>query len=71
MRLTIHARVEISAIMLLLLASCNSSGSQFSDKERDEIEDLAGDAAYDTVLEHKKVTELEGRIAEIESRLNM
>lgn len=71
MRLTLHARVEISAVMLLLLTSCNSSGNQFSDKERDEIEDLAGDVAYDTVLEHEKVTELEGRVAEIESRLSM
>lgn len=71
MRLTIHAKIEVSAVMLLLLASCNSSGNQFSDKERDEIEDLAGDIAYDTVLEHEKVTNLESRVSEIESRLNM
>lgn len=67
MRLTLHARVEISAVMLLLLASCNSSGNQFSDKERDEIEDLAFDAATDAIAD----SNLEGRISEIEQRLNM
>ena len=67
MRLTLHARVEISAVMLLLLASCNSNGNQFSDKERDEIEDLAFDAATDAIAD----SNLEGRISEIEQRLNM
>lgn len=67
MRLTLHARVEISAVMLLLLTSCNSSGNQFSDKERDEIEDLAFDAATDAIAD----SNLEDRISEIEQRLNM
>ena len=67
MRLTLHARVEISAVMLLLLASCNSNGNQFSDRERDEIEDLAFDAATDAIAD----SNLEGRISEIEQRLNM
>ena len=71
MRLTIHARIEIGAVLLLLLASCSSSGNQFSDKERDEIGDLAGDVAFNTVLEHETITDLEGRVSEIESRLNM
>ena len=71
MRFTIHAKIEVSAIMLLLLASCNSNGNQFSDKERDEIEDLAGGIAYDTVIYHEKVTDLESRVSRVERRLDM
>lgn len=67
MRLTKHAKVEISAAMLFLLASCNSNGNKFSDEERDEIADLAYDAAVDAVGD----ANLESRISEIESRLNM
>lgn len=67
MRLTKHAKVEISAAMLFLLASCNSDGNKFSDEERDEIADLAYDAAVDAVGD----SNLENRISEIESRLNM
>lgn len=67
MRLTKHAKVEISAAMLFLLASCNSDGNKFSDTERDEIADLAYDAAVDAVGD----SNLESRISEIESRLNM
>ena len=66
MRLTKHAKVEISAAMLLLLASCNNDGNKFSDKERDEIADLAYDAAVDAVGD----SNLENRIYEIEKRLN-
>lgn len=71
MRLTLHARVEISAVMLLLLASCNSNGSQFSDKEREEIEDIALDSAVDAIVEDETIADLESRVAEIEDRLNM
>ena len=67
MRLTKQAKVEISAAMLFLLASCNSNGNKFSDEERDEIADLAYDAAVDAVGD----ANLESRISEIESRLNM
>jgi hypothetical protein len=67
MRLTKHAKVEISAAMLFLLASCNGGGNKFSDTERDEIADLAYDAAVDAVGD----SNLENRIYEIERRLNM
>lgn len=53
----LHARTEIGVAMLLLLSSC-SNGNQFNDKERDEIGDLAGDVAYDIVLEHDTITDL-------------
>jgi hypothetical protein len=78
MRLTKHAKVEISAAMLFLLASCNSDGNKFSDDERDEIADLAYDAAVDALADsnlESRISEadsdLENRISEIESRLNM
>lgn len=72
MKLNMHARVEIAAILLIAHTSCsNKFQYQFNDKERDEIEDVAGDIAYDTVLEHEKIKEIESRLAEIEARLNM
>ncbi|MFN5824987.1 MAG: hypothetical protein ACK44T_13305 [Sphingomonadales bacterium] len=67
MPLTKHAKVEISVAMLFLLASCNSNPNKFSDNERDEIADIAYDAAVDALGE----SNLESRISEIESRLNM
>jgi hypothetical protein len=67
MRLTKHAKVEICAALLVLLASCSSDGNKFSDRERDEISDLAYDAAVDALGD----SNLESRISEIESRLNM
>jgi polyhydroxyalkanoate synthesis regulator phasin len=72
MKLNMHARIEIAAILLIALTSCsNKFQYQFNDKERDEIEDLAGDVAYDVVLEHENVKALERRVAEIEAKLNM
>lgn len=61
-----HSRSELALVALLLLGSCGN-GNQFNDKERDEIEDLAGDVAYDTVLEHEKIEEMESRLEELES----
>lgn len=68
MKLSTHSRVELALGALLLLGSCGN-GNQFNDKERDEIEDLAGDIAFDTVLEHEKITELESRIEELERKV--
>lgn len=65
MKISTHIRVELALVSLLLLGSCGN-GNQFNDKERDEIEDLAGDTAYDTVLEHEKIQELESRLEELE-----
>lgn len=66
MRLNLHARTEIALVAALLLTSC-----QLDDEQRDEVADIADDVAYDTVLEHDRINELENRIEEIESRLNM
>lgn len=70
---SLHARTEIVLAVALLLGSCSSGGYeyQFSDAERDEIADVAGDVAYDTVLEHEKVKELERRLVDVESRLGL
>ena len=71
-KLSLHARTEIALAALLLLGSCSGDGyDQFSDAERDEIGDVAGDVAYDIVLEHEKIQALESRLSEIESRLGM
>jgi hypothetical protein len=68
-KMSIHSRVELALASLLLLGSCGD-GNQFNDKERDEIEDIAGDTAYDTVPEHEKVKELESRIEALEMNAN-
>ena len=72
-KLNAHARIEIALVTALLLGSCSSDDIeyQFTDAERDEISDVAGNVAYDIVLEHEKVIELENRVAEIESKLGM
>jgi outer membrane biogenesis lipoprotein LolB len=62
MKLNPHARIEIAAIAVLLLCSCT-----LDDNQRDEVEDIA----YDTVLEHDTVIDLQNRVSEIELRLNM
>lgn len=60
MKLTLHARIEIGIVAVLLLASCKPSVD-----ERIEVADVnARNAIY-------KVNELESRVSEIESRLNM
>ncbi|WP_157696564.1 hypothetical protein [Porphyrobacter sp. CACIAM 03H1] len=71
-QLTFHARVEIAIATILLLASCSGSETpaKFSDAEMDEISDISADVAYDVVLEHEKIRELENRLAEVESRLS-
>ncbi|WP_234180301.1 hypothetical protein [Sphingopyxis sp. NFH-91] len=64
--------------MLLALALAGCSGGSFSDAERDEIGDIAGDAASAAVSEDEsvqelkdKVDELELRLQDVEARLNM
>lgn len=66
MKFTIHAKVEVAIVAALLLGSCS-----LTDAQKDEVGDIAGDVAYDIVLEHEKITDLESRVSEIESRLNM
>lgn len=69
MRLTKHAKVEISAAMLFLLASCNSDGNKFSDAQLDEITDVAGDAAGDAIADDEKILELEQSIEEKDEKI--
>ena len=68
MRLNLHARIEIGLATALLLGSCGMTPSnKFSDEERDEIADIAGDGAVDT----EEFATLQNRVEAIEQRLNM
>jgi hypothetical protein len=69
MRLNLHARIEIGLVAVLLLGSCDGPG--LSNKQRDEVGDIAGDVAGDVVTDDEKVRELERRIEAIEQRLNI
>lgn len=67
-KLTLHARIEIAAVAVLLLGSCGQSAYQrftVGDYERLEIADVNARNAI------ARVDSLEGRISDIESRLNM
>lgn len=69
MRLNLSARIGIGIAAVLLLGSCDGPG--LSNKQRDEVGDIAGDVAGDVVADDDKVRELERRIDAIEQRLNM
>lgn len=69
MKLNAHARVELALAAVLLLGSCDGPG--LSDKQKDEVGDIAGDVADDSVSDNDKVRELESRVAAIEQRLGM
>lgn len=69
MRLNLHARIEIGVAAVLLLGSCEGPG--LSNKQRDEVGDIAGDVAGDVIADDEKVRELERRIVAIEQRINM
>lgn len=69
MRINLHARIELAAVAVLLLASCDGPG--LSNKQRDEVGDIAGDVAGDVVSDDSKVRDLESRVEAIEQRLNM
>ena len=60
MRLNLHARIEIAAVAVLLLSSCAPDW-----EDRLDVADVnARNAIY-------KVNDLEGRVSDIEQRLNM
>lgn len=69
-RITSHARIEVALATVFLLGSCtgNSTKSQFNDQEMDEISDISAAVAYDVVLEHEKIANLERRIKALEGR---
>ena len=88
MRPNSGALIGVGVAFMFLLASCaqeSADKSEFTDAQRDEITDIAGDAAGDAVADDEKILELEknieekdekiqeieNRISEIESRLNM
>ncbi len=66
MRLNLHARIEITLAIALLLGSCGSE-NKFTDAERDEISDIAGDGTVDS----EEFETLKGRVEAIESRLGI
>lgn len=67
MRFSLHARIEIAAIAVLLLGSCGDSaprGFTEGDYNRLEAADInARNAIY-------RVDELEGRVEELEQKLD-
>lgn len=60
MRLTFHARVEIALVATLLLASC-----------KPDIDDRIDVADVNARNALEKIEQLDSRVSEIESRLNM
>ena len=75
MRITLHTRIELALATVLLLGSCGEGipSNKFSDAERDEIGDIAGDSVDvdDAISANVKVTDLESRVEAIESRLGI
>lgn len=65
MRFNIHAKIEIAALALLLLGSCEGPG--LTDRQRDEVDDIA-DAA---VSDNEKVKQLDERVSALEQKLGM
>ena len=53
---------------LLILAGCD--GPSLSDKQKDEVGDIAGDVAVDMIDDSSRISELEARIEQLESQTN-
>lgn len=68
MALNIHAKFEIAALAVLFLASC--SGPSLSDRQRDEVTDIADDVADSAISDNEKVRDLESRVEALESKLS-
>lgn len=78
MRLTLHTRIELGLAALLLLGSCGSPS--LSEKQKEEVADLADDAAPDTSALESRIGQLESdlqevrddaeKVDEVESRLS-
>jgi polyhydroxyalkanoate synthesis regulator phasin len=54
-------------LIAILIGSC--SQQKFSDKQRDEISDIAADVADASVNESAKVAELQSRVDNLESEI--
>lgn len=73
MRPISQAKFGIVVALALLLASCReepSDKSAFTDAQRDEITDIAGDVTDDEISDNGKILELEERIEKLEQRIN-
>lgn len=67
-KLNAHARIEIALATVLLLGSCaGSSDNKFTDAQRDEITDIAGDVS----AAPEELYALQSRVTAIEKRLGM
>lgn len=60
---------EILIAGCLLLGSCSGDGKAL--RTHDEIVDIAADAAAEVIADSDRISDLESRIEEIESKLNM
>lgn len=69
MRLNLHARIELGLAAALLLGSC--AGPALSEKQREEVSDIASDEIADGINDSAKVSELEARVEALEQKLNM
>lgn len=67
MKLNLHARIEVALAAVLLLGSCGTDGNHFSDAERDEIADIAGDGNADA----NEFSALQSRVEAIEQHLGI
>lgn len=55
--------------LVLLVFACNYDGSKLSDRQRDEVSEIASAEAYDAISEDSRIAELESRIEALEHRL--
>lgn len=65
MKLNMHARIEIAAILLIALTSC---GDQHTMAETYDVADVARVNSANALYQ---INKLESRVSEIEARLNM
>lgn len=63
-----HSR-PIRNAAALALAFASLTGCGLNDKQRDEVEDIASDVASDQITDSEEISELEARVAELETRL--
>lgn len=68
MRLNLNARIELAAVAVLLLGSCGDNAyRRYTEGDHNRLE-VANVNARNAI---NRVDELEGRISDIEQRLNM
>ncbi len=60
---------ELIIVAGLLLGSCSGDGKAL--RTHDEIEKIADDVAANAIADSTRISDLEGRISDIEDRLNL